>query len=276
MQYRLKLSQLPMFKYINRKEAARLVKSFSIIRKDKNADLTSFNEPVKGLYIVLQGSAEVYTQNFRSLLTTLGPGSFFGEMSLIENLQASANIRTIDDENRLLFCDKEKFKKQLAKHPGIAEDFYRGTAEMLSARLRNTNSTIEKELEKTRQLISDLLKSSEISTKLDRTRDTVARTGESMFKTLSELLPVLRELEEQHPESSEFLQKSKSALEAVLLIDSQNFDIISQQIDQVFQYIENVERFVQEQEMIKIKGDRQIFDLTMRENDDEGSIVFFD
>jgi CRP-like cAMP-binding protein len=54
------------------------------------------------------------------VVATLGPGNFFGEMSLLTGAVRNASIRVTEDAE-FIVIDKESFGSTLAHNPSIAE-----------------------------------------------------------------------------------------------------------------------------------------------------------
>jgi len=62
------------------------------------------------------------------MVATLGPGDFFGEMSLLTGEARSASIRVKEDAE-FIVIDKESFRSTLVNNPSIAESLSRILAE---------------------------------------------------------------------------------------------------------------------------------------------------
>ncbi len=74
-------------------------------------------------YLIKSGSVEVVvekSQGEAAVVATLGPGAFFGEMSLLTGAVRTASIRVRDDAE-FIVIDKESFSATLADNPSIAE-----------------------------------------------------------------------------------------------------------------------------------------------------------
>lgn len=104
----------------------------------------------KEMYIVLKGSVDVTTGGV--LLTTLKPGSFFGEMSLLTDLPRSATCKT-PEESYLLVINQDNFTKIIKEEPMLAFKLMQVMAE----RIRKLNIDIKlatKQLAKTTKSFS--------------------------------------------------------------------------------------------------------------------------
>ena len=74
-------------------------------------------------YIIKSGRVDVVVEKSpreSAVVATLGPGNFFGEMSLLTGAVRTATIRVKDDAE-LIVIDKESFGATLAHNPSIAE-----------------------------------------------------------------------------------------------------------------------------------------------------------
>jgi CRP-like cAMP-binding protein len=101
-------------------------------------DKTIFIEqgkPGNGLYLLLQGNAEVLTWNGEEYIQVakLGPGDIAGEISLIHEAPATATVRTLG-KTTLLFLARELFKPLVDAVPDLLKHF----AKMANQRLADT------------------------------------------------------------------------------------------------------------------------------------------
>ena len=80
-------------------------------------------DPGESLFVVLEGSVEVSAREADGLpvvITTIGPGGFFGEMSLMTGTVRSATV-TARAESSLLEIDKATFRHVLEAQPDLVE-----------------------------------------------------------------------------------------------------------------------------------------------------------
>ncbi len=98
-------------------------------------------EATNDLLIVASGQVEVYVMRGgeKIPITTLGPMSYFGEMSVFDDYPRSAYVRAFDDVMVYRF-DRDSFRTFLKAHP---ETLYQ-MCTVFSHRLRNTNSALAK------------------------------------------------------------------------------------------------------------------------------------
>ncbi len=77
-------------------------------------------DPGDTFYIVLSGMVEVYVEKIDKHLTNLGPGKFFGELSLMLGIPRTASVRAVEDS--ILFAINHKgFENLLREHPELSE-----------------------------------------------------------------------------------------------------------------------------------------------------------
>jgi small-conductance mechanosensitive channel/CRP-like cAMP-binding protein len=82
-------------------------------------------------YLIRSGRVDVLVQKSGSepsVIATLGPGNFFGEMSLLTGEVRTADIRVKEDAE-FIVIDKEIFASTLTRNPSIAESLSRILAE---------------------------------------------------------------------------------------------------------------------------------------------------
>jgi|GEM_PF-1297892 len=94
----------------------------SVSQFTKNQIVFMQNDIGKNMYIVLKGEFGVYIDSFSDFpirVAGIKQGSFFGEMSVIDNSPRSATIIS-EDESTALVVEREKFVLLLEKAPDIA------------------------------------------------------------------------------------------------------------------------------------------------------------
>ena len=96
------------------------------------------------LHIIVKGKVKI-TKKIETrkdqVITTLGPQSIFGEMSLFDNLPYSANV-TATEETRCMVIPKSRLDEMLARNLSLAHKLLTQIITILSQRLRNTNEEL--------------------------------------------------------------------------------------------------------------------------------------
>ena len=119
----------------------------------------------------------------------------------------------------------------MKENPGFAAPFYKKSLEVLGERMHTANNKIEEETTILKNEISQMMKGNRPDERLIETQMTVNKTGVQMFDSLDALLPELDTLAAELPSNSDNFLKIKNKIQKVLAVDSQSFDMISQQID---------------------------------------------
>src|SRR5262249_25486516 len=94
------------------------------LRYAHNELIIKEGEQDETFFIIEKGTVEVYLvspHGSRKILTTLGPGEFFGEMALLTGQKRTANVRAITDV-RVYRLDKDSFKEILERKPEILDE----------------------------------------------------------------------------------------------------------------------------------------------------------
>jgi CRP/FNR family cyclic AMP-dependent transcriptional regulator len=93
-------------------------------------------EEGQGLFLVLSGRVKiVLPATANNLLLDMGPGAFFGEVSLLDQSLRTAQARAIED-TRIVVLFRAEFLSLLETHSNIASRISFQLARVLAARLR--------------------------------------------------------------------------------------------------------------------------------------------
>ena len=97
-------------------------------------------DPGDGMYLILQGElrARVMTGGQETILSTFGPGDFFGDMSLFDRGPRSADV-VANHDSLVVKISAAAFDKLAKEAPEIATPFLRAVGRTLSARIRTDN-----------------------------------------------------------------------------------------------------------------------------------------
>jgi hypothetical protein len=92
------------------------------------------------MYLVLEGELRVrmMISGKESILVTLGPGEFFGEISLFDRGPRSADV-VANTDSVLLKISAKKFERLLSQAPELAAPFLFAMGKTLTARIRADN-----------------------------------------------------------------------------------------------------------------------------------------
>ncbi len=131
------LVNVPLFAGFSSAELKRFSRNL-YPRQHQSGDLIlKEGEEAAGFYIVSSGQVEVVKNlgsSKETVLATLGPGDFFGEMALLDGYPRSASIRALVD-GQCLVMSRWDFLAQLKSNPDLAVQILR----TLASRLRQTD-----------------------------------------------------------------------------------------------------------------------------------------
>lgn len=105
------LKASPYFSSFNELEIRQLIEIGQLQSLQTGEILFHESAPGDAFYIVISGLVEVYVEKLNKTLATLGPGSFFGELSLILGIPRTASVR--GKEKSLLFTVRSPQFEQL-------------------------------------------------------------------------------------------------------------------------------------------------------------------
>jgi CRP-like cAMP-binding protein len=100
--------------------------------------------PGDSLFMVKSGKVQIYLRDDieNIVLAELGPGKFFGEMSLLDKSPRSANVCSLE-QTELFVMTRKHVAYMLDKEPKIAAKMMLALARVLSARIRVLNERIQ-------------------------------------------------------------------------------------------------------------------------------------
>lgn len=133
------LKGIPMFKHFDYKE---MNKTLEIIKsKDLESGETIITEGSTGedMFIILDGNVQVHKGNIK--MAKLGPGAYFGEMSLIDKVKRSATIKTITP-CKVMIVERTPLFALLRKEPRIAMKLFWAFLQNMNRRLRQNDQEL--------------------------------------------------------------------------------------------------------------------------------------
>jgi CRP/FNR family transcriptional regulator/CRP/FNR family cyclic AMP-dependent transcriptional regulator len=123
------LERVPVFEGFTERQLRRVAGITKILEAEPGRVLTATNELGNEFFIIVDGFVRVAVG--RENQPRLGPGQFFGEMSLLDGQPRSATV-VADTAVRLLVIDRRDFWKLLKEVPTLTEKLL----VMLSQRVR--------------------------------------------------------------------------------------------------------------------------------------------
>jgi CRP/FNR family transcriptional regulator, cyclic AMP receptor protein len=128
-----RLKGVPMFDGLSDKELKDVLAQTRVIEHQAGHEIVEEGRGSAGFHLILDGQATV-TQGSRTL-RTLGPGDYFGEISVIDGKPRSASV-TADTALRSLSLPAWKFEPLLDAHPALTRKVLLG----LCATIRSIES----------------------------------------------------------------------------------------------------------------------------------------
>jgi CRP/FNR family cyclic AMP-dependent transcriptional regulator len=130
----------PLFAGIDQEASRALLDSMSRVDLPRGQVLFHEGEPGDRLYVIATGKVKLGRRSAdgrENLLSVLGPGEMFGELSLFDPGPRTASATAVADA-RLLELAHSELVTWLEKHPTVAEHLLGA----LAARLRRTNENL--------------------------------------------------------------------------------------------------------------------------------------
>src|SRR6185503_2994750 len=134
------LKRVPLFSDLSEAELARFGEVTREREYPRNSVILFEDDPGDALYIVATGQVKVVLigeDGREVILSVLGDGDFFGEMSLIDDEPRSAHVIAMKD-SQLLVLRRDDFQSRLEEQPKIALKLLR----VLVERLRRADEKI--------------------------------------------------------------------------------------------------------------------------------------
>ncbi|MCK5033719.1 MAG: cyclic nucleotide-binding domain-containing protein [Calditrichia bacterium] len=132
------LKNIPLFKSLGEDEFTSIHEKLEEVNFTENTLVFESGEIGDCLYVVVEGEVEVYIESGEKsdkiVLSTLGKGDYFGEMSLITGEPRSASVVTLE-ECVFLRLSKIDFDQLIINNPSITISL----SHMLSQRLKTSN-----------------------------------------------------------------------------------------------------------------------------------------
>ncbi len=122
------LKNVSLFSACTNKELGQIASLVDEIDAPAGAVLTKEGAPGREFFAIIEGQAKVTLRNRK--LNTLGPGTFFGEMSLLDQGPRAATV-TAESDMRLYVLDARSFSTLLDKHPAVTRKILRAMAQRL-------------------------------------------------------------------------------------------------------------------------------------------------
>ena len=116
------LRQIPLFAKVSDADLRSIAQLLIERRFPKNKTIVEEGLPGDYMYVIREGRVKVTKlsgDGREKILELLGAGDFFGEMSLLDNAERSASVKTLG-ETRILALSRADFLNELRRSPDLA------------------------------------------------------------------------------------------------------------------------------------------------------------
>jgi CRP/FNR family cyclic AMP-dependent transcriptional regulator len=124
------IGNVRLFSTCNKRELARIASLVDEVEAPKGKVLVRQGDTGQECFVIADGKAKATMRGKGTAV--LGPGSFFGEMSLLDQGPRSATV-TAETDMRLLVLGSREFSALVNEVPTVAVRIMRGLAERLRA-----------------------------------------------------------------------------------------------------------------------------------------------
>jgi CRP-like cAMP-binding protein len=124
------LGQCPFFAELSRNELIDLAKATEDMEVDEGKALTREGESGREFFVIIDGEVSVTKDG--NEIRRMGPGDFFGEIALIEDMPRTATV-TAATPLRFFVLTRQSFRSLLAQQPELEEKVNAALEERLRA-----------------------------------------------------------------------------------------------------------------------------------------------
>lgn len=124
------LDALPLFAAVPAADRVALARQFEKRASRKDEVLIKQGGQGSVFFVLPSGKVRVEREEAGAVrkIADLGPGSFFGEMSLISSEPRNASV-VVEEPGEILTLSRASFREILAKHPAVADAIEKTAAE---------------------------------------------------------------------------------------------------------------------------------------------------
>lgn len=130
------LRSIPLFADLDEADLAQIAEASVVRTFSKNSIVITEGDISSSLYVILDGEVKVYVGDDDgriNIVNRLGPGDYFGELSLIDEGPRSASVEAIG-KCRMSILSRSVFIDYIEQHPRVAVTLLKG----IGRRLRST------------------------------------------------------------------------------------------------------------------------------------------
>jgi CRP/FNR family transcriptional regulator, cyclic AMP receptor protein len=124
------LGRVSLFSACNRGELARIASLADQVEAKAGSVLTREGEPGSEFFVIAAGNGKAAVKGRK--VASLGPGSFFGELALLDQGPRTATV-SAESDMELLVLDSRSFSALIEETPTVARKIFRELARRLRA-----------------------------------------------------------------------------------------------------------------------------------------------
>ncbi len=148
------LGEVPLFSELDRRQRGKIF--HSLIERDYDAadEIFAEGDIGKALFIIRKGEIEIFKvkpDGEEMTLVKLGPGAYFGELALLDELPRSAGARTVEPSEMLILY-KANFDGLIRKDPSIGLPVITQISKNMSGQIRRMNDQVANLLQQQKNL----------------------------------------------------------------------------------------------------------------------------
>ena len=136
------LNQVYMFSELEPSDTSLLTERTHTRKYPANSILINEGDETDSLYVVLEGEVKVYASDESGkevILNILGPGEYFGELSLVDDQPRSASVMTLKPTTAMIIS-KQNFKQCLSENEQLAFNLIRNLTKQVRSLTDNVKS----------------------------------------------------------------------------------------------------------------------------------------
>ena len=126
------IKKVPLFSKLSAKNLREVAGVADEIDLPAGKTLTKEGERGREFFVLLEGNADVRQKG--SMISTLGPGDFLGEIALVTKLPRTATVTTTSPVRALVITDRD-FNGLLMRSPQIGQGVLQALGERLAPEL---------------------------------------------------------------------------------------------------------------------------------------------
>ena len=123
------LSRVPLFETLSQAHLGRLAALAEEARYHQGRVIVKRDDPGRAFYVIVEGAAKVVKGKIVTAKSeaTLGPGDFFGELSLLDGEARSATVVAASDMTAIR-VERTAFRRLLRENPDLSIKLLEGMA----------------------------------------------------------------------------------------------------------------------------------------------------